>query len=245
MLDVIKGAAFDLDGTLYPNYRFNLRLIPFIIKEWRLLMSFGKARKIIRKEQEDARAGHNAGKPALTDAAAGTLSQDDFYKHQAEITAELLSVNAGALQEKIDRLIYKGWEPLFKTIKLYKNAVLTLNALKKAGYKLGILSDFPLENKLEYLGISGIWDAVVSSENCGVLKPHPLPFAELAKAMFLPPEEIIYVGNSYSYDVDGAHSAGMKTAWITSGFIAGNRYKNPEPDFTFNNYRQFYSFMLN
>jgi len=235
MLDGIEGVAFDLDGTLYPNYRFNIKLIPFILKEWRLLAAFGKARKIIRKEQETA----------SSNAALISFSEDNFYRHQAEIIAKILNVNAESLQKKIERLIYRGWEPLFKTVKLFNHASGTLTHLKEAGYKLGILSDFPLEKKLEYLGLSGIWDAVICSESCGVLKPHPLPFKKLTEALSLPPEKIIYVGNSRSYDVAGAHKAGMKTAWVKSAFFPGKGLKKPRQNFTFSNYRQFNNFMLN
>jgi len=228
MRNGIEGVAFDLDGTLYPNYRFNVKLIPFILKEWRLLLAFGKARRIIRKEQETY-----------------SLPQCDFYRHQAEVIADILAVNPQPLQEKIDRLIYKGWQPLFKTIKLYKNAVETLNALRKAGYKLALMSDFPPEIKLEYLKLNGFWDIVHCSEGLGVLKPHPLPFAELAAAMSLPCKKILYVGNSRSYDVAGAARAGMKTAWIKSKFFPGSGFKKPIPDFSFSNYRQLRDFMIN
>ncbi|MCL2214832.1 MAG: hypothetical protein FWC06_06435 [Treponema sp.] len=47
------GALRNLDGTLYPNYRLNVRLLPFIIKEGRFLSAFSKARKIIRREQAE------------------------------------------------------------------------------------------------------------------------------------------------------------------------------------------------
>jgi putative hydrolase of the HAD superfamily len=224
----IEGVAFDLDGTLYPNYRFNIKLVPFLLKESRLLIAFGKARQIIRKEQENS-----------------SPAQSGFYDRQAEITAEILGVPPEPLKEKIDLLIYKGWEPLFKNVKLFKNAAQTLAALKKAGFKLGLLSDFPPETKLEYLNISGGWDAVLCSEQCGALKPHPLPFAELAKAMSLPCEKILYVGNSRPYDVKGAQRAGMKTAWIKSPLSSGAGKKKPIPDFTFSDYRKLYDYMLN
>ena len=242
MLKDIEGIAFDLDGTLYPNYRFNVKLIPFILKEGRLLSAFGRARNIIRKEQEDP-------------SCAGQM--DDFYQRQAVVTAKLLSapcrktghkprreIPPQLIKEKIDLLIYKGWEPMFKTVKLFKRAPETLTALKKAGFKLGLLSDFPPEIKLDYLGIPGIWDVTLCSERCGALKPHPLPFTELAAAMSLPPEKILYVGNSRSYDVAGANRAGMKTAWIKSA-LSLKRCKNPAPDFIFSDYRQLHDFMLN
>ncbi|MCL2721588.1 MAG: HAD family hydrolase [Treponema sp.] len=228
MQDNIKGVAFDLDGTLYPNYRLNRKLLPFILKEWRLVSAFGKARKIIRDEQSI----NNCSLPA------------DFYDYQIEITAKLLSVAAAPLKEKIERLIYRGWEPFFTDIKLFKGVTETLDAFRKAGYKLGLLSDFPPETKLENLKINGIWDAVLCSERCGALKPHPLSFEKLALAMSLQPENIIYVGNSRSYDVAGAAKAGMKTAWIKSPLFPGSGLKKPKPDFSFHNYRQLYNFMI-
>jgi len=224
MRDDIEGVAFDLDGTLYPNYSFNIKLVPFILKEWRLLSAFGNARNIIRKEQESY--------PPV---------QGDFYEYQAEITAQILHVDHAQLKEKIDHLIYKGWEPMFKTIKLFAHAKDTLQAIRKAGFKLGLMSDFPPETKLEYLGISGLWDAVLCSEQFGALKPHPLPFTELACAMSLPSEKILYVGNSRAYDVKGAKQAGMKTAWIKSPLSAGGG----GADFSFSDYRQLHDFMLN
>ena len=221
----IKGVAFDLDGTLYPNYRLNVRLLPFILKEWRLLSAFGKARNIIRIEQEK-----------------GFVTQGDFYEYQSEITAKILSVKPESLKEKIEKLIYRGWEPLFKKVKLFNRVHETLNALQKAGYKLGLLSDFPPEKKLEYLNLTGYWDTVLSSEQFGALKPHPLSFIKLAEAMSLPPEEIIYVGNSHRYDVIGAARAGMKTAWIKP--LLSLDYKKPKPDFSFHSYRHFFDYML-
>jgi putative hydrolase of the HAD superfamily len=108
---------------------------------------------------------------------------------------------------------------------------------------LGLLSDFPPETKLGYMGLSGIWDAVLCSECCGALKPHPVSFQELAAAMSLPPEQILYVGNSHAYDVIGANRAKMKTAWIKPKFFPSGK-KEPAPDFIFTNYRQLYEFML-
>jgi len=236
MRENIKGVAFDLDGTLYPNYRLNIKLLPFALKEWRLLSAFGKARTIIRKEQEES-----LKKASQSSTSDPRFPIPDFYDYQAEITAKILSADPESTQEKIERLIYKGWEPLFKNIRLFKGVTETLEALKKAGYKLGLMSDFPPETKLENLGISGIWDVVHCSENTGTLKPHPLSFIKLAEAMSLPPENILYAGNSHPYDIAGAARTGMKTAWLKHAFSGK---KKPKPDFSFINYRQLYDFML-
>jgi len=240
MRDIIEGIAFDLDGTLYPNYRLNIRLLPFILKEWRFLSAFGKTRQIIRKEQE-----------------TNFILHSDFYQYQAEILESVSKISgtrkssqsnknsAENIKEKADRLIYRGWEPLFKKIKLFKNVKETLSAFKKAGLKMGLLSDFPPETKLKYLNIDSYWDAVLCSECCGSLKPHPLSFIKLAQVMKLPCSSILYVGNSHPYDVAGAAAAGMKTAWIKSPFIPNNVKKRPKPDFSFHSYRQLHDFVLN
>jgi putative hydrolase of the HAD superfamily len=129
----------------------------------------------------------------------------------------------------------------------------TLLALKEGGLKLGLLSDFPPETKLKYLNIPDLWDTVLCSETIGALKPDPLPFAELARSMGLPPEKILYVGNSFPYDVAGAKKAGMKAAWVSRGFAArglGARRKSPgafsgvKADFVFSGYRQLRDYVL-
>jgi len=233
MRESVKGIAFDLDGTLYPNYRLNIRLLPFLLKEWRLLSAFGKARTIIRKQQEENiknLSQFNSQFPIL-----------NFYDYQAELTAKILSADSKMIKEKIETLIYRGWEPLFKKVKLFKGVIELLDALKKAGFKMGLMSDFPPETKLKYLGISNYWDVVHCSEDSGTLKPHPLSFVKLADAMALPPEKILYVGNSHSYDIVGACRARMKTAWLKSA-LSGKKIL--KPDFSFKNYRQLYNFMI-
>jgi putative hydrolase of the HAD superfamily len=221
------AAAFDLDGTLYPNYRFYIRLAPFVLREARLLAAFGKARDRLR-------------------AGEGRGGGGDFYDRQARLMAEILKRPPEELKEKVRRLIYRGWEPIFKKIKLYPHAAGALGDIKAGGVKLGLLSDFPPEEKLRNLGIPrGLWDAVLCSETIGALKPDPLPFGELARRLGLPPEKILYVGNSFSYDVAGAKRAGMGAAWMKFG------KKNPSPeaglpgaDFVFSDYRQLRDYVL-
>jgi len=224
MLQGITAVAFDLDGTLYPNYSLNLRLMPFLARHLRLVLAFGRARNIIRREQAQA-----------------TFSMPDFYERQAQIVAEQLKADKEEIRERIDRLIYRGWESFFLKIKLFPHVKEVLGEMKAAGLKLGLLSDFPTETKLEYLGLSGIWDTVLCTESIGALKPAIQPFEELAKALSCAPEQILYVGNSRRYDVEGAKGAGMKAAFLNIGFPVISGIK---ADFTFRDYRQLRNFML-
>jgi putative hydrolase of the HAD superfamily len=213
----LDAVAFDLDGTLYPNYRFYLRLVPFIFKEHRLLMAMGKARDALRKAAHEGR----------------------FYDLQARIMAEILRDDPERVKAKTERLIYRGWEPFFRDVKLFEGVRETLEDFRSAGLKLGLLSDFPPEKKLEYLDIDKLWDVMLCSELTGRLKPDPAPFLELSRELGVPCDRILYVGNSVAYDVVGARGVGMKTALIAPRFR-----KNAPADFVFSDYRQLRRYVL-
>jgi putative hydrolase of the HAD superfamily len=221
------GIAFDLDGTLYPNYRFYVRLLPFIMRHPRLLITFGRARTLLR---ERARSG------------SGVSWGDNFYQIQAACIAELLKKDPAAQGERIEKLIYRGWEPLFRGLPLYAEARETLAAFQDAGLKLGMLSDFPPKTKLGFLGLAGFWQAILCSEAIGRLKPDPLPFQALARQMGAPPERILYVGNSVACDVVGAKAYGMKAALIRPRLSL--KRNTGGADFVFSNYRQLRDFVL-
>jgi len=218
-----SAVGFDLDGTLYPNHRLYTRLAPFAVANWRLLRAFSKARDIIRHEQEQSPESVNP----------------DFYDYQAELTAKMLGASAKATKQKIETLMYRGWEPLFSNIKLFPHVRELLDELRDSGIKLGLLSDFPPEKKLENLGLAGLWDAVLCSERTGALKPAVHSFVEMADTLGCPPEQTLYVGNSRRYDVAGSQNAGMKAA-LLSRRAAGT----PRADFTFHDYRQLRDFVL-
>lgn len=215
------AVAFDLDGTLYPNYSLYIRLIPFIIKEHRLLRAMGKARDALRSAAQEGR----------------------FYDLQARIMAEILKQDPQSVKDRTERLIYRGWEPIFKTVKTFPGVRETLSDFKNAGLPLGLLSDFPPERKLEYLGLTDMWDAVLCSEVVGSLKPHRSSFLTLARSLRTEPERILYVGNSVEYDVRGAKGVGMRTALITL-WPRKRRSKNAEADFIFSDYRQLRGYVL-
>jgi putative hydrolase of the HAD superfamily len=224
MRNDIDGVVFDVDGTLYPNYRFFIRLIPFILKEYRLLLALGKARDALRSMVSESRA-------------------DAFYDIQSRLMAEILREEAETVKERTKALIYRGWEPLFKKIRPYAHVRETLQAFRERGLKLGILSDFPPVVKLKNMNLTGFWDVELCSEGSGYLKPNPVPFLDLAKKMAISPERLLYVGNSVRYDIIGAKKVGMKAALISSP-CRKNRRHSGNADFIFTNYRQLCNYML-
>jgi putative hydrolase of the HAD superfamily len=244
----IGGVAYDLDGTLYPNYRLNRLLLPSILRGGRFLLAFGKARNIIRASQESKSPLVTEPVPADMAAlyggpAAWREDAADFYSVQARLAAGILKTDPAWALARAEHLVYRGWEPLFKHIKPFAGVRETLDAFRQAGLKQAVLSDFPPERKLEYMGLSGYWDALLCSERTGRLKPDPRPFEDLAAALGLPPERILYVGNSRPYDMAGAKRVGMRTALIRFPSRAQGQARGPA-DFIFNNYRQLLKYVL-
>jgi putative hydrolase of the HAD superfamily len=223
--DRFDAVGFDLDGTLYPNYRLNIRLTPFILRELPLFLALTKVRAVLH--------GNKKPPPRLPSGEA-------LYDFQARLMASLLKADPAAVRKKIERLIYRGWEPIFKNITPFSGVRECLAAIRSGGRKLGLLSDFPPEKKLEHLGLGGIWDVVLCSEYTGSLKPAVLPFIELVRRLGCPPERILYVGNSRRYDVKGAKQAGMKAALISWPF----KRSCPDADFVFSDYRKLAQFVL-
>ncbi|ADK82299.1 HAD family hydrolase [Sediminispirochaeta smaragdinae] len=191
----IRAIAFDIDGTLYPNRRMYLHSLPSFLFHPMLVLRFGRVRKEIRKKAFDG-GFRQAQARFLSRASGGRLSETKAA-------------------EKIDRHLYGVWERSFRGVRPFAQLRETLLSFKRSGVKLAVLSDFPIQRKLSYLGVDDLIDIACCSEDSGRLKPDPLPFRRLVSALGLPPEEILYVGNSYRYDIEGAAGVGMRTAYLT------------------------------
>ncbi len=218
----IDAIAFDIDGTLYPNLGFYRYLGAFLLSNARFLQSFGKVRKEIRLWQE----AHPLERHA------------DFFFWQAELLSRYMHCTPGEALRAVDDKIYNGWKPLFAKVHPYPFLFESFTAFRKAGLKIGLLSDFRPEQKGDVWGLAPLCDAIIGSEETGALKPSPVPFLALSDALSVPSSRILYVGNSIRSDVRGAASAGMKTACIINPFLHALGCKVREADISFSDYRQ-------
>jgi putative hydrolase of the HAD superfamily len=205
----LKAVAFDIDGTLYPDAALRVRLLPFVIRHARLLMAMAEVREALHREAA------TKGSPAR---ACSDLAS--FREVQARLVAERLHRPLEETRERIERVIYGELEECFARVPLYRGVRPALEALKAAGLALAVLSDFPVERKLEVLGIAKFFSVSRTSEECGLLKPATEPFLALARELGVEPRDLLYVGNSLRYDVAGAKAAGMPVAYKTSRSIA-------------------------
>ena len=212
----IRAVAFDLDGTLYPSCQMAFSSIHLLLFHPRLLVAFSRARKEIRRIRPI----------------------EDFRKTQASLVADHMKIGVTEAYDLIDRKMYRAWKTSFRYIRPFPGCRETIGELKRRGFTLAGLSDFPVENKRAYLGMETGWDVVSTSESSGYLKPNPEPFLKLSDTLGVSPGNVLYVGNSYQYDIIGAKRAGMKTAHLTR-----NAARDSEADFSFSRFDQLLEFL--
>lgn len=209
----IRAVAFDVDGTLYPNAAMYLRSLPFALRRIRLILAFAAVRREIRTRRPI----------------------DDLRATEAAMLAERLRITPEQAHERIDREIYGSWERVLDRVSPYPHVEKCIRSLKQSGLQVAATSDFPVERKLQRLGLDHLFECRLWTEESGYLKPHPESFLMIAGCLGVSPDEILYVGNSYAYDIVGAKRAGM---------MAAHRVRKPVPDtiadFSFSDYRDLF-----
>ena len=110
-----------------------------------------------------------------------------------------------------------AWRP-------FPDAIPLLRSLRGEGIRIGVLTNGSGEQQRDKLAVTGLLpliDAVCVSEEIGVPKPDPRAFDALAEAMGAPPSDIVFIGDSPHYDVEGARAAGMRAGLVIQG-VAGH-----------------------
>jgi HAD superfamily hydrolase (TIGR01509 family) len=96
-----------------------------------------------------------------------------------------------------------------------------LQRLQGAGYRLAILSNWPLAVTIDRYAEAAGWmpflHTIVVSQRVGTIKPHPAIFDAARGALGNPePAEILHVGDDWAADVVGAKRAGWRAAWLAA-----------------------------
>lgn len=230
-----KAIGFDIDGTLYPQRGMYLCGAVAFLKSPLLMYRYGKMRNRIRgqvdtftpEEPEDPRYGFRRAEAAAMLSFAGL---------------QLSGESIERTRDQIEKRIYATWEQSFRTIRPFDRVGELFLRLQEASIPTGLLSDFPVGRKPQYLGIEQYVQVAVGSEESGYLKPRPEPFRLLAERLGVRDlNEMLYVGNSYSKDIIGAHGAGMRTALITGKRKDRSRFE--KADFVFHEYGQLIDYL--
>ena len=109
--------------------------------------------------------------------------------------------------------IEQGWE-VSENFELFEDAIPVLEELRKAGLRIGVVSngirdltEFAAHHRLDV-------DAIVDSRSHGRVKPHPTIFQAALDVLGVDASETVMVGDSLEEDVEGARALGMRAILI-------------------------------
>jgi len=103
-------------------------------------------------------------------------------------------------------------------------ALALLQALRPH-YRIGIITNnrtVEQADKLHFLGMTDLVDALITSEDVGVPKPDSRIFQTALQQLAAQPEETVLVGDNWAADVLGARAVGIRPLWL-------NRFGTPRP----------------
>ncbi|KFC04721.1 phosphoglycolate phosphatase [Trabulsiella guamensis ATCC 49490] len=230
-MQLIKGVAFDLDGTLVDSapgltaavdsalYALELpvageeRVITWIGNGADVLMQ--RALTWARQERATLRAA--MGKPSVDDSDIPAEEQirilrklfDRYYAEHAE---------AGSF--------------------LFPAVAETLGALHAHGLPLALVTNKPtpfVAPILDALGIAHLFDVIIGGDDVQNKKPHPEPLLLVAERLGLAPQTLLFVGDSRN-DILAAKAAGCRCVGLTYGYNYGESIALSEPDVIFDRF---------
>lgn len=230
-LTMIRGIAFDLDGTLVDsapgltaavdNALYALEL-PTAGEE-RVVTWIGNGADVLMQRaltwslQERAGQRSAQGKPAVDTADIPREEQQRmlrklFDKYYAEFAEE------GSY--------------------LFPAVADTLATLHSKGIPLGVVTNKPtpfVAPILASLGIDRYFSVVIGGDDVQNKKPHPEPLLRAAESLSVTPDALLFVGDSRN-DIQAAAAAGCRSVGLTYGYNYGEAIADSNPDFVFDRF---------
>jgi putative hydrolase of the HAD superfamily len=113
-----------------------------------------------------------------------------------------------------------GWQ-----IRLYPEVTGVLAALRDRGLRLVVCSnwDWDLDRHLDATGLTPLLHGRVSSAWVGARKPHPRMFAAAVDVAGVDASEAVFVGDSWTADVEGAVAAGLRPVLVARNWLVHER----------------------
>lgn len=200
-----EAVLFDLDNTLYeyePAHQKALQSAHKTLKK-EIKISFSEFKILF-----------DLSKSEVQRELSGTASSHNrvlYFQRLIEKTHK-------TIDSKIVLNLYDSyWKVFLNNMRPRKGAVEVLKELKKRGIKTAIVSDLTTHiqlRKMEVLKITPYIDVLVTSEEAGSEKPHPIMFLLALNKLKMTPQDTLMVGDNCLTDIEGANSVGIDSVLL-------------------------------
>jgi putative hydrolase of the HAD superfamily len=145
-----------------------------------------------------------------------SVSRDHYVAWQQSRVRAMLD-DSGVPAAEQDMLIARVREiGAHRSMRAYDDVPELLAVLRDRGLTLAICSnwDWDLLPAATSAGIVDAVDLFVSSAWVGARKPHPRIYAHTLDQLDLGPDEVLFVGDTWTCDVEGPRAMGMRSVYI-------------------------------
>lgn len=189
-----KACVFDLDGTLTDTLESLICSVNEVMKEMKL--------PEITREQCRMFVGNGAKVLIRKTLEAAGVSEAEYFDPAFRAFQRIFDKNC----------TYR--------VKPYDGIVPLLENLKKAGIRLGVLSNKPDRQAVHVVGSvfgEDVFDIVWGQKEGVPRKPDPGALLMMGRELGAAPSEMIYIGDS-EVDIQTGAAAGVKTVIVSWGF---------------------------
>ena len=148
----------------------------------------------------------------------------------ADVTARGLDFAAG-VTGGIDPDLRARLLASYRQLAAFPEVWRVLSALYERSSRLAILSNGDadmLADVIDYAGLDGFFEHVLSVEAAGLFKPAPAVYDLAAKALGVEPSAITFI-SANRWDIAGAKAFGFKTVWVNRARLP-DEYAELAPD---------------
>jgi HAD superfamily hydrolase (TIGR01509 family) len=201
-LSRVKAIVFDMDGTLYRQGPLRRAMA------WRLIFAH-LLRPVLGYRTFRVLSAYRKAQEHMRDGSAS----EDLAEAQIRLAIERTNVERNFVLECVGRWMEQ--EPLSLLPRCaWPGLGDFLQTCRARGMRLGVLSDYPAEAKLEALGLRDHFDVVLCAQapDIGRFKPHPRGIEVALRRLEVTPAEALYVGDRVDADAAAAAAAGVPCA---------------------------------
>lgn len=212
-----KAVIFDLDGTLYYQKPFRIKMLLYLMGHMLTHPSGVKDVFLIKKYRQIRENWDEIEKK-------GSYQEDmDLDSRQFAYVAGIKNVSPERVKEAVSFFMLEA--PL-KLLPAYRDEVIAtlIDKLHEKGIKVVVYSDYPVKDKLTALEIKADAAFTSADEAIGCMKPDPKGLGVILKTLGISAEEAIMIGDRY--EKDGLAAEGNKMDYIIVSASKKERSKN-------------------